>query len=220
MTPLASLRRPRGRPRRTGDDYPDTRQRLLRCGLECLTEAGFSALTVDDVLKRTGLPKGSFYHQFESKEAFAAAALEAYADYFAAKLSRHLANATRPPVDRLRDFIDDAATSLARHAFRRGCLVGNLGQEANTLDEALRLRLEAILCDWETQLATCLADAQTAGQLPAEADCRQLAHAFWIGWEGAILRTRLTRSPAPLHAFGTFFIASLTPRRSPDPGPL
>jgi len=210
MTPHAPPRRPRGRPRRTGDDYPDTRQRLLRCGLECLTEGGFAALTVDDVLKRTGLPKGSFYHQFESKEAFAAAALEAYADYFAAKLGRHLGNTARPPLERLRDFIDDAAASLARHAFRRGCLVGNLGQEASMLDDALRLRLEAILCDWETQLATCLIDARTVGQLSPDTDCRALAHTFWIGWEGAILRTRLTRSPAPLHAFGNFFIASLT----------
>ncbi|MBI2305909.1 MAG: TetR/AcrR family transcriptional regulator [Rhodocyclales bacterium] len=203
-------RRPRGRPRSTGDDYPDTRQRLLRCGLERLTEGGFAALTVDDVLKRTGLPKGSFYHQFESKEAFAAAALEAYADYFAAKLGRHFGNAGRPPLDRIRDFIDDAATSLARHAFRRGCLVGNLGQEASTLDDSLRLRLEAILCDWEGQLANCLADAVAAGQLPSGVDCRAFAHLFWIGWEGAILRMRLTRSPAPLQAFGNFFIASLT----------
>lgn len=214
MPAPTQARRPRGRPRLAGDDYPDTRRRLLRCGLECLTEGGFAALTVDQVLKRTGLPKGSFYHQFESKEAFAAAALDAYADYFAAKLDRHFGNTERLPLDRIRDFIDDASASLARHAFRRGCLVGNLGQEASLLDDTLRRRLEAILCGWEEQLAKCLADAIAAGQLPPGADCPALAHAFWIGWEGAILRMRLTRNSAPLHAFGNFFIDSLSARVS------
>lgn len=209
MQTIPITRRPRGRPRNDGDSYPDTRAQLIRCGLERLTEGGFSALTIDDVLKRTGLPKGSFYHQFETKEAFAIATLEAYADYFATKLERHFVNIDIPPLARINAFVADAAAGLARHEFRRGCLVGNLGQEASTFDAKLRQRLEAILCDWENHLAACLDAAISAGQLPPATDSAALAHAFWIGWEGAILRTRLTQSDTPLHAFYQLFKSAL-----------
>jgi len=210
-------RRPRGRPRRDAEDRPDARARLIRCGLERLTEGGFTALTVDDVLAATGFTKGSFYHHFGGKEAFAAAVLDAYADYFAAKLDRHLLATERQPLDRLLAFVDDAASGLARHAFRRGCLVGNLGQEASLLDARLCDRLEAILRDWEQRLATCLASAVAAGQLPVGTPCEAFAHAFWIGWEGAILRARLLRNASPLHSFTALFLAALTAPHSASP---
>ncbi len=174
-----------------------------------LTTQGVSATALDDVLKSIGVPKGSFYHYFESKEAFVTATLDSYAEYFARRLDRHFGNDALTPLTRLAAFVDDACRGVERHGFRRGCLVGNLGQEVSVLDEALRLRLEEILAGWEDRLVVCLADATAVGELAADADCRALAHAFWVGWEGAILRARLRRSAAPMQAFFAFFLAAL-----------
>ncbi|WP_291989874.1 TetR/AcrR family transcriptional regulator [Candidatus Accumulibacter sp. ACC007] len=205
-------RRPRGRPARNGLDYADTRALLIRRGLEILTTQGVSATALDDVLKSIDVPKGSFYHYFESKDAFVAVTLDAYAEYFARKLKQHFDNPLLTPLTRLAAFVDDACRGVERHAFSRGCLVGNLGQEVSALDESLRLRLEAVLCDWERALAACLSGAASCGELTADADCPALAHAFWVGWEGAILRARLTRSTEPMRAFFKLFLAAL-PRR-------
>jgi TetR/AcrR family transcriptional repressor of nem operon len=60
-------RRPRGRPARNGHDYADTRALLIRRGTEMLTNGGVGATALDDVLKSVTVPKGSFYHYFESK---------------------------------------------------------------------------------------------------------------------------------------------------------
>src|SRR5574343_599729 len=81
--------RKRGRPPKRPEDTLETRELLLRAGLEVLTEKGFAATGIDEVLKRVGVPKGSFYHYFDSKEAFGAALIDRYASYFALKLEWH-----------------------------------------------------------------------------------------------------------------------------------
>ena len=98
---------------------------------------------------------------------------------------------------------------MLRHQFRRGCLVGNLGQEVSVLPDSFRERLEATLCDWQHRLAGCLRLARSCGQLAADADCEGLAVFFWIGWEGAVQRARLVRSTEPLDIFLAGFLAGL-----------
>lgn len=210
MNLSASLpKRPRGRPARSGEEYADTRTILVRGGVDLLTRQGVMATTLDDLLKLVKVPKGSFYHCFVSKDALVTAALDAYASYFARKLDHHFGDSSVLPLARLDAFVEDACHGVERHHFSRGCLVGNLGQEVNCLSDELRQRLEAILCDWEQRLAACLQSAVTEGQLAADANCPALAHAFWIGWEGAILRARLMRSTSPMRDFLKFFQTGL-----------
>src|SRR5574343_73037 len=201
--------RKRGRPPKRPEDTLETRELLLRAGLEVLTEKGFAATGIDEVLKRVGVPKGSFYHYFDSKEAFGADLIERYASYFARKLERHFRDDSMTPLERIKAFVDDAQAGMARHDFRRGCLIGNLGQEMAALPESFRARLNAVFCDWERRLACCLETAKEAGEIPAVVDCAQQATFFWIGWEGAVLRAKLERSAKPLEICARGFFAGL-----------
>ncbi len=201
--------RRRGRPPKRPEHSLETRELLLRAGLEVLTEKGFSSTGIDEILKRVGVPKGSFYHYFDSKEAFGAALIERYARYFAYKLERHFGDSSKQPLARLWAFVEDARTGMARHEFRRGCLIGNLGQEMAALPESYRASLIAVFHDWESRLARCLEAAQHRGEIPASVDCEQAAAFFWIGWEGAVLRAKLERSAKPLAVFARGFFAGL-----------
>lgn len=206
----ASIPQPRrGRPPKLDRDLRETREALLHAGMRLLTEQGFLSTGIDSVLREVGVPKGSFYHYFASKEAFGRAVLERYAAYFAAKLDRWLLDETHPPLTRLQNFVVDAAAGMARHAWRRGCLVGNLGQEVTQLPEGFPEQLEAVLRDWQARLAACLRAAQQGGSLAATVDCDELAAFFWIGWEGAVLRARLVQNDAPLQTFIRGFLALL-----------
>ncbi|RZN13276.1 TetR family transcriptional regulator [Bradyrhizobium genosp. SA-3] len=208
ISPSAEPRR-RGRPPKdqTRPDAP--RARLLRTGVAILTEKGFSAVGVEEILDAAEVPKGSFYHYFDSKEAFGLALIDAYADYFARKLDRWFDDTERAPLDCLRDFIADARSGMARHRYRRGCLVGNLGQEMGVLPEPFRKRLVAVFRDWEARTARCLQSAQEAGEMSSELDCEDLAQFFWIGWEGAVLRAKLERRPDALDVFAEGFLAMI-----------
>ncbi|MEO5658186.1 MAG: TetR/AcrR family transcriptional regulator [Polaromonas sp.] len=210
QTQISTLPR-RGRPPKSREGLLETRELLLRAGLEVLTEKGFSAAGLDEILRRVGVPKGSFYHYFESKEAFGAELIERYAAYFARKLERHLGDTSLSPLARLHSFVAAAQAAMACHDFRRGCLIGNLGQEMGALPESFRGRLQTVFADWQSRFASCLMAAQEAGELSRQSDCDELAAFFWIGWEGAVLRAKLERSAQPLELFGRVFFAGLPP---------
>lgn len=209
MTNLDKKTRRLGRPPKEAAGYNETRESLLRAGVEILTEKGFSSAGIDEILRRVGVPKGSFYHFFGSKEAFGAELVERYAAYFASKLDRFLLDNTLPPLQRLRAFTNDARSGMARHEYKRGCLVGNLGQEMGTLPESFREQLKAVFHDWQARVARCLEEAKTSGEIGEMSDCQQLAATFWIGWEGAILRAKLDGTADALDLFADFFLAGL-----------
>ncbi len=201
--------RKRGRPPKLDGDHRETRAVLLRAGVAALTEKGFSATGIDEVLKSVGVPKGSFYHFFESKEAFGAELIALYAEYFVRKLNQYFLDESLAPLQRIEAFCQDAENGMSRFGFRRGCLVGNLGQEMNALPEAYRAQLTAVLLDWQARTQRCLEAARAAGDIPAHADCARLAAFFWIGWEGAVLRAKLERRAEPLRVFAEVFQACI-----------
>ncbi|WP_321816123.1 MULTISPECIES: TetR/AcrR family transcriptional regulator [unclassified Paraburkholderia] len=204
-----TLKPRRGRPPKDPRAHGDTRDMLIRAGMELLTSQGFAATGLDTVLKLAGIPKGSFYHYFDSKEAFGRALMDAYDAYFCAMLDRWLIDDTQPALDRLAAFVENAKTGMARYDYTRGCLVGNLGLEVGILPEDYRTRLEAALQGWQARVRACLADAQREGHVASDADLDALAAFFWIGWEGAVLRARVVRDAAPLDTFFRGFIAGL-----------
>lgn len=200
--------RRRGRPPRDAARLDQARQALLRAGVAMLTERGFTPVGIEEILTRVGVPKGSFYHYFGSKAEFGLALIDSYAAYFAAKLDRWFLDDALPPLDRLRGFIGDARAGMERYDFARGCLVGNLGQEVAALPAPFRARLIDALRDWETRTAACFRAAVDSGDLPPDTDCDQLARAFWIGWEGAVLRAKLDRNGSALDIYAQHFLRS------------
>ena len=56
----------------------NTREQIVQAGLKCLVEKGFNGVGVQDITTTAGVPKGSFYNHFESKEALGAEIVERY----------------------------------------------------------------------------------------------------------------------------------------------
>jgi len=207
QTQLAPRRR--GRPPKSAGGYSETRDALVRAGVVALTEKGFSATGIEEILQRLNVPKGSFYHYFGSKEAYGSELIGSYAAYFAKRLDSVFLDESRTPLDRMREFTIGADTGMARFGYARGCLVGNLGQEMNALPESFREQLVDVFSDWQRRTAECLRRAVAAGQIAPTHDCDQLAAFFWIGWEGAVLRAKLERNGEPLRTFAAGFFSLL-----------
>jgi TetR/AcrR family transcriptional repressor of nem operon len=177
--------------------------------MEVLTEKGYSAAGLDEILRRVGIPKGSFYHYFKSKDAFGLELIDQYSAFFSHKLEKSLSDSTQPPLARLTSFMHDAAKNMARYEFKRGCLVGNLGQEMGALPENFRKRIQSVFSDWQAQVEACLEAAKSTGDIAHDIDCAKAAYVFWTGWEGAVMRAKLERSPTALTVFGDYFLDSL-----------
>jgi len=148
-----------------------------------------------------GVPKGSFYHYFTNKEDFGLQVLDRFAECIGERQDKILREKGVPPLDRLRHYSETVSELLESDQCRKGCLVGNLSQEMADLSEAFRARLEEIFESWVDRYAECLFEAQEAGEVPHDLDPRELAE-FWLNsWQGAILRAKTMRSPAPLRTF-------------------
>jgi TetR/AcrR family transcriptional repressor of nem operon len=187
----------------------DTRNALVWCGTELLTERGFQITGIDEVLKRVGVPKGSFYHYFKSKDHFGHAVIDNYEAYYAKKMDRIFGDSSQSPLQRLVNFTLNAKNGMVKFDFKRGCLIGNLGQELAALDTQFRERLEGVLVSWEKRVAECLSEAIDAGELAPGQDPQILSRFFWVGWEGAILRSKLMRSLEPIDQFTSIFFRSV-----------
>lgn len=178
----------------------DTRDALLDLGTCLLLEAGYNATGVQAVLAAAGVPKGSFYYHFDTKEAFA---LEAVDRYFAVQ-SRVLTNALGgdgPWLERLERYFELLDRDYETADFRRGCLLGTLGQETAASNDALRARIATAFDHWREAMTDALRSAQRAGEVDDTLDPEEVAGFLLDAWEGAVLQAKVQRSARPLQRF-------------------
>ena len=188
-----------------------TKQRLLDTGLAMLLEHGYNDLGIQALLAATNVPKGSFYHHFKDKEDFALQVLDQYMGVVHAGLDACLGDTERPPLERVRCFFETTQEKYREQGYM-GCLFGGLGQELSGVNEVFRHKIEGCFSELAAQLAVCLEEARQQGDIPADADARQMANLLIDCWEGAALRSRLRREAAPLQAMLDFYFHSAIAR--------
>src|SRR5262245_40246468 len=175
-----------------------TKTILLEAGKRIFLERGYNHSGIEAILQAAGVPKGSFYYYFESKEDFGLQVLDRFAAEIRANFDRSLGDLTRSPLQRLRHYFEEVCVRLDSRQCRNGCLVGNLSQELADQSEAFRSRLEVIFEDQRDRYAACLKLAQDAGEIPPDLDVRALAEFCLSSWQGAILRAKAARSILPI----------------------
>ena len=179
----------------------EAKERILAAGMELVPVYGYNATGLDAVLKKAGVPKGSFYHHFGAKENFGLALIERFAAEYAVKLDGFLLDAAHPPLRRIDNYLDHTIRHLEERNFSRGCMAGNLGQELADQNERVRKRLAAVFEEWLGKFAACIAEAQQRGELDGSLDAGSIARFLLSGWEGAILQAKVLRSVEPLRNF-------------------
>jgi TetR/AcrR family transcriptional repressor of nem operon len=183
----------------TDDAIHATKRRLLDVGLATLLERGYNATGIQDLLVATGVPKGSFYHHFASKEDFALQVVDRYVAELHGLLDQALGDTDRAPVERVRSYFERLLAVYAGQGYL-GSLLGLLGMELAAVNTAFRRRIEGAVDGVARRLGEALEEGRRRGDLPPEADPVQTANVILDCWEGAALRSRVLRGPAPLEA--------------------
>ena len=185
----------------------ETRAALIRSGVELMTTYGYISSNIESILKQVGVPKGSFYYYFKSKEEFGKTIIASYDSFFAHKLDKHLTNVSiESPLARITAFYEDAKQGMAKYDYNRGCLIGELIQEESLLPEGYAVLLEQVLQNWQVKIENCLLLAKNLNEIGSDIDCKLLAAFFWLGWEGAVTRSKLVKKSDPLDLFINTFI--------------
>ena len=178
----------------------DARQTILATGRRIIGGKGFAAVGLNEILLAAGVPKGSFYHYFSSKEAFGEALLESYFTAYLHDLGALLSRTDMSVAERLmvywRKWLD---LQLADDPEGR-CLAVKLGAEVADLSEPMRLTLERGTVTVIDHLAEAIAAGVEDRSIMPGDPPRQMAASLYQMWLGASLLAKISRSSGPLDA--------------------
>jgi TetR/AcrR family transcriptional regulator, transcriptional repressor for nem operon len=188
---------------------PSHREAILNAGLQVMHKRGYSNTSVRDIAAAADVPIGSFTNHFRSKEAFGLEVLNLYYSSNRELFLDTLLNDNKPPLKRLREWIDVTDATLNQADAWNGCLLGNFGIEASDETITIQKRAGEIFKEVEGHIEYCLKAAVKAGEIPIKTDCAELASFVLGSLQGALLLGKAQRSSAPMKRFKHVLFASL-----------
>ncbi|KAA0689141.1 TetR family transcriptional regulator [Neorhizobium sp. P12A] len=177
---------------------PSVRGKLVAAGLETFHAKGFNGSSIQDITEAAGVPKGSFFNHFKSKEALALEVLEPYGQSSRIDM---LFDKTKTPLDRLKTHFEFLADGYAAWEFERGCLLGNFGTEMSADYPLMRQALDRIYGLWSSSVAAVLREAQAEGTVSTALDADELGRFLVTAWEGVAMQLKVTRTRKPVDEF-------------------
>ena len=187
---------------------------IVQVGLDLVLSRGFSATGVEAILKQAKVPKGSFYNFFASKEEFVLAIIDKFVAERAEVFTPIFSDESLPPLERVKNSFETLIARFEGEDCSQGCLIGNLGQEMSDQFENVRQRLEESLQVWAGPVSALLLQAQQEKTIPADMDTDKLAENLISSFQGALLCSKIKKSPQPLRDFiHLYFDRFLTQRK-------
>lgn len=182
--------------------YDDTRQHLLQTGHQIMAAKGFSGVGLNEILQTAGVPKGSFYHYFKSKEQYGQALLADYFLHYLAALDQRFARSDQTGAVRLMDYWQAWLVGYSGPCSAQKCLVVKLSAEVSDLSEPMRLTLrdgtDQIVARLAQVIEVGMADGSLAQLKQQSADAHTLAAMLYQVWLGASLLAKIHRDAAPM----------------------
>lgn len=189
----------------------DAREKIITAAHTLIEQRGYSALGVAEICKAAGVPKGSFYYFFESKEALALTVIDEHWAVQRGEWAGILGSAGAP-LERLRRLFQ--ATEEVQHAGQKscgtvsGCMFGNLTLEMSNQTESIRRRLQEIFDVQVEMIDELVTEAKERGEV-AVADTRAAAVSVVAQLEGQVLFAKLYNDTGRLSPLWTNCLAML-----------
>jgi len=171
------------------------RDELIQLGVQLFSERGFHGTGLKEIVDAAGVPKGSFYNHFDSKEAYASEVIDAYSDELMARFDDVVAtHSKRPPMERLREFHRQLVGLIASNEWCYGCLIGSLAGELGSSSQACAAALRRGTVGWLARASALFAEGQEAGEVRNDLTPAELASQAWNTWQGALLKMQFEQS--------------------------
>jgi TetR/AcrR family transcriptional repressor of nem operon len=149
----------------------ETKEKLLQVGFDLMWDSSYGSVSVDDICKRAGINKGSFYHFFPSKADLAVAA---YDEHWKVKrpLMDSIFSPQVPPLERLQrccqEILRGQREKAEKYGHVCGCPYASVGCEVATLDEKIRAKSEELMNCTKKYVENAVADAIREGSVTAK----------------------------------------------------
>lgn len=188
-----------------------TQEKLIKAGARAMLTKSYHAVGIQEILKTVGVPKGSFYYYFSSKEDFGVAIVEYYGQQISALLKAHLLAPECSPRHRLLNYFLSVKEYYEQKGCTQGCLVAKLATEVGSSSPEIRRALKEQFDAWTRLVSTCIIEAQVAGEINDFHNPELLAEFIYAAWEGALIRMQVNHDLDALDNFLKYVFEYLLP---------
>lgn len=174
---------------------------ILEKGIELFRLNGYHNTGIRDILKACDMPKGSFYHSFESKEDFVIKAIAYFEEMIGKDFEKNLSDESLSYYDRIKNHFEIHIKWYTESDYKAGCLLGNLSTEvAGTIDPVSNA-ISGVYDRWSKGLASFIEKGQEAGEIIKDIEAIHMANYLFDSFNGALGRMKVERSGVPLQQF-------------------
>ncbi len=175
----------------------DSRSTILATGQRIMSRKGFSGVGLTEILKDAGVPKGSFYHYFASKDAFGEAMLSAYFEGYHADMDALFAKPGLTMAERLMLYFAAWRENQGAFDCQGRCLAVKLGAEVADLSEPMRLALKTGTSGIIARMTRAIEGGVADGSVSASEAPADLAASLYYLWLGASVMVKIGRTQDP-----------------------
>lgn len=179
------------------NDAADVRDNILTVGQRIMSRKGFSAVGLNEILTEAKVPKGSFYHYFDSKDAFGEALLLSYFDDYLVEMDAILGEPGVPIAQRIHNYFDMWRANQSFSECQGKCLAVKLGAEVADLSEPMRAALNHGTSAIIGRLSVAIETGAAEGSLKIDTNPRAVAENLYQLWLGASVMVKIVRSAKP-----------------------
>jgi len=165
-------------------------EEALQKAIEVFWTHGYGGASMEELIKGTGLARGSLYKAFGDKRTLFLMALERYTD---ARLSRFYDRLKRPgsAKEAIRDTVFDYVKRATSPGGERGCLVTNTAAEMGTRDPEIARLLARMFRRMEELFVEAIVRGKASGELDESKDERALARFMVLTIQGIRLMSHM-----------------------------
>lgn len=178
-----------------------TKEKLIKTGAKAMLAKSYHAVGIQEIVKEADVPKGSFYHYFDSKEAFGVAIIEYYGEYLAKLIAEKLSDDRYSPRERIRNYFLGIREYYNVHGCGRGCLVAKLAMEVENPGPAMVDALRREFKRWTALFSVCIEEGQKKGDISPDYEAQTMAEFLYTSWEGALVGMQVNRDLRPVEKF-------------------
>ncbi len=175
-----------------------SKKEILDKGGELFRQRGYHNTGINEILKTCGIPKGSFYNFFESKEDFGVQVLDDYGETQYNFIKETLKNNDLTPLAKLKYLYQDFITTLGNENCQYGCLVGNITQELAGINNSFSSATSKQFHRITSLINSVILEGQEQGEIINEFNTEELSEYIHGSFFGAITRAKAERNTNPL----------------------
>lgn len=177
----------------------ETKEKIFKIGDQLILTHGYHGVGLSAILNECGIPKGSFYHYFKSKEDFANQLIQKRSKQHLELLQEHFSTPNRSQRQLLLDWLQCFADEFEIQTSIIPCVVTKLTGEIAAI-EGLRKDLAKTIELWQEEYVKVIEMGQSEGSISQDIDPELTAQFILSSWMGALSQMSLARSTQPMQA--------------------